>query len=91
MTKNEAEKLSVLLVQVAAKLDESVAYVKDKDTEDHFKSFRRDIALVMACLYNELKAPLWERFPDLKPEYLNGPYEIDPSIYEPKFYKSDET
>ena len=91
MTKNEAEKLSVLLVQVAAKLDESVAYVKDKDAEDHFKSYRRGIALVLGCLYNEVKAPLWKRFPDLKPEHLDGPYAIDPVIFEPKFYESDKT
>jgi hypothetical protein len=40
------------------------------------------------CL--ELEEPLWARFPNLKPKALGGPYTINPSIYEPKFYEPEE-
>ena len=91
MTREEAEILSILLLQVTAKLDQSVAYVKDKDSEENFKLFRSGIAKSMGYLYADVKAPLWERFPDLKPEYLDGPYRIDINIFEPKFYETKKT
>jgi uncharacterized protein (UPF0305 family) len=33
MTKEEAEKLSILLMQISAQLDQSVSYVMEKDRE----------------------------------------------------------
>lgn len=35
----------------------------------------------------DLQEPLWDRFPDLKPQQLGGPYKVNPDIYQPLFYE----
>jgi len=87
LNKKEAEELSILLLQIGAKLDESVGFVKDKDTEENFLEYRNAIGKVMGYLFYGAKEPLWKRFPELNPEYLDGTYKIDESIFEPKFYQ----
>ena len=41
----------------------------------------------MGAVISELAEPLLQRFPDLRPEQLGGPYKIDPAIYQPHFYE----
>ncbi|SHE50126.1 hypothetical protein SAMN02745753_00424 [Marinomonas polaris DSM 16579] len=47
MNKKEAEELSVLLMQVSGKLDQSVRFVMDKDTKENFESYRSSAGKVM--------------------------------------------
>jgi len=90
MTEQEAEKLSIALMQVVALLDQTAAYVKDKDSKEDWDKYRRAVGRAMGEVCLELEEPLWKRFPNLKPEALGGPYKVNPSIYEPKFYELAE-
>jgi len=90
MNRDEAEQLSVLLMQLVAKLDQSAAFVKDKDSKENWRSYCQAVGRAMGEICLELEEPLWKRFPELKPEYLGGPYKIDKAIYEPRFYKPEE-
>ncbi len=86
MTQEEAEQLSIALLQIVGKLDDSASFVRDNDSEDNWDKYRRAVGQAMATVALELSEPLWARYPELKPEYLGGPYLVDPKIYEPRFY-----
>lgn len=90
MNKKEAEELSVLLMQVSGKLDQSVRFVMDKDTKENFESYRSSAGKVMGELFLEMLQPLWERYPELRPKEMDGIYEVNPQIHESYFYKPDE-
>ncbi len=87
MDKESAEKLSILMMQISAKMDESVAFVKKHDTEGIFEDYQRIAGEVMGVIYLDIEEKLWHRYPDLRPKQMDGPYEVNPNIYEPRFYK----
>ena len=89
MTKEEAESLSIALLQIVAKLNQSAAFVRDRDDEENWDKYRDAVGRAMAAVFLDLEEPLWARFPDLRPEYLDGPYKTDPAIYEPYFYNPE--
>ena len=91
MTEDEAERLSILLLQVVAKLDQSAAYVQDKDSSEEWIRYRTAVGKAMGEICLELAEPLWKRFPRFKPEQLGGTYEVSPEVYEPRFYDRDDT
>ena len=86
MTTEDAEKLSVALLQVVGTLNETASFARDKDSKAHWDIYRQAVGRAMAAVGLDLLEPLWSRYPELKPKYLGGPYEIDPEIYEPRFY-----
>ena len=88
MNKEEAEKLSITLLQALDLLDQSAAFVKDKDTEENWSIYKEAVGKAMFEICVGLGNPLYERFPELKPESLGGPYRVDAEIYEPRFYDS---
>ncbi len=90
MTEQEAEQLSIALMQIVGLLDQTAAFVKDKDSKENWKKYRRSVGIAMGAICLELEEPLWKRFPNLKPEYLNGPYKVSPEIYEPHFYRRED-
>ena len=86
MTKEEAEILSIALLQIVGRLDQSAAFVRDKDDKASWDRYRHAVGRAMAAVSLDLAEPLWARFPDLRPEHLGGSYKIDAAIYEPRFY-----
>lgn len=86
MTTEEAEKLSIALMQVMGRLDETASFVRDKDDKAAWDQYRHAVGRAMATVALDLAEPLWRRFPELKPESLGGPCKRDPQIYEPRFY-----
>lgn len=84
MTRDDADRLSLLYLQWAAKLDDAAAFVQARDAT-HWPDTRRLIGHAMSAIH-DLAAPLWARFPDLKPIPLGGPYAVDPAIHEPRFH-----
>ncbi|WP_417505433.1 hypothetical protein [Marinomonas gallaica] len=90
MTEQEAEELSVVLLKVVGLLDQTAAFVRDKDSTENWEKYRRAVGKAMGEIYLEMEEPLWERFPHLKPKQLGGSYEIDPQIYEPNFYVPEQ-
>jgi hypothetical protein len=87
MTRDEAERLSILFLQIAGLMDQSAAFVQDKDDEVNWHQYRRALGEVMGRILTDIEMPLWSRFPELKPQQLGGPYKVDPAIYEPLFYE----
>lgn len=67
MTEQEAEKLSIALMQVVGLLDQTAAFVKDKDTTESWDKYRRAVGKAMGEVCLELAEPLLERFPKLRP------------------------
>ena len=43
----------------------------------------------MGDMFLDAMSPLYKRFPELLPDYLNGPYKISDSAYLPNFYAPD--
>lgn len=91
MNEEEAERLSILLMQIVASLDQSAAFVKDKDSKEHWEKYRIAAGKAMGEIYLELEEPLWKRFPHLKPDSLGGTYKVSPEIFEPKFYENRDS
>lgn len=87
VTKEEAEKLSIVLMQIVGLLDQTAAFVRDKDDEESWHQYRRALGKVMASVMFDLEEPLWNRFSELRPQQLGGPYKVSPDIYEPLFYE----
>ncbi len=86
MTPSEAKELSHLLAHVSGLLNQSAAFVRDHDTEENFIKYRAVVGKLMGNLFLDAMTPLYERFPDLLPDSLGGPYKIPESAYMPLFY-----
>ena len=86
MNREDAEALSILFLQIASRLDQSAAFVRDKETKENWDKYRHAVGHVMAAVSLDLAEPLWARHPDLRPQQLGGPYQVDPQIYRPFFY-----
>lgn len=89
MTKEEAERLSIVFLQIAGRLNETAAFVRDKDDEANWNEYRLAVGRAMAEVF-ELGERLWQRFPELRPRQIGGAYEVDAGIYEPPFYDWDD-
>ena len=87
MSPDDAERLNVLLLQVQAKLSQSVGFIRDHDSTKSFESYQRVVAEILATVQLDIQERLWRDYPQLRPEFLNGHYKIDPKIYEPPFYE----
>lgn len=90
MTKEEAERLSVVFLQIAGRLNETAAFVRDRDNEAAWDEYRRAVGRAMNDVF-ELGERLWQRFPELRPEQLGGSYKVDLNIYESPFYEWDDS
>ena len=44
---------------------------------------------LMGDMFLDAMSQLYKRFPELLPDYLNGPYKISDSAYLPNFYAPD--
>lgn len=91
MKHTDAERLNILLLQISAKLNESVGFVRDHDSQKSFESYRRIVAEIITTLHLDIQERLWRDFPDLRPTFLKGPYHVDPKIHEPVFYQLEES
>ena len=90
MNKESAEKLSILIMQLNAKIDESVAFVRDHDKEGLFKDYHKIAGNIMGALYLDIEEKLWTKYPELRPKQMDGPYDVNPKIFEPRFYPENE-
>ena len=87
MNPEDAERLNVLLLQIQAKLGESVDFIRDHDSTKSFESYSRVVAEILATVQLDIQERLWRDYPQLRPEFLKGPYRVDAKIYEPHFYE----
>lgn len=88
MTKEQAEKLILLYHRVGAELQQASDYIKDNSESEGLFDKLLPIGKVMGALYMDLKNPIYQDFPDLIPEDLDGPYIIPSEVLNPGFYDS---
>lgn len=86
MTHEDAEKLSLLMIKLNSLMDQSVAFVQDSDGDELFEKYHLIAGKIMASLYLDIEEPIWKKYPELRPVQMNGPYKIDPDVYQPRFY-----
>ena len=87
MDKKSAEKLSILMMQISAKINDSVAFVRKHDTDGLFEKYPRIAGEIMGTIYLDIEEKLWQKYPELRPTQMEGSYEVDPKIFEPRFYE----
>jgi hypothetical protein len=86
MTPDQAKDLSHLLARIGSHFVQSVAFVEDHDTTENFTEYRKVVGKLMGDMYLDAMVPLYHRFPELLPDYLDGPYKIPECAYLPRFY-----
>ena len=73
-------------MKINSKLDQSVAFVRDHDTNENFEEYRQVIGKIMGSLYLDVEDKLWRKYPELRPKQMDRAYEVNESIIEPRFY-----
>ena len=68
--KEIAAQISALMLEYGAKLDASVALVRDHCSENELKEYRRAVGEVMGTMLLEIMNPLYRQHPELKPAQL---------------------
>ena len=86
MNKESAEKLSILMMQINSMMNDSVAFVRDNDSEGLFENYHRIAGNIMGSLYLDIEEKLWTKYPELRPIAMDGSYEVDSEIFKPRFY-----
>jgi hypothetical protein len=81
-----AEALSLLMMRINANLNDSVAYVRDNCTDEELHWFRREVGKIMGAVYLDVEEKLWAEHTELRPREMDGPYQVDPGNWEPRFY-----
>jgi hypothetical protein len=89
MNSPDAEALSLLVLQLNAKMNDSVAFVKEKGRPDEFTAYRLQAAEVMGALHG-IAETLYVQHPDLRPVELGGAYSIDSAIFRDRFHVSTQ-
>jgi hypothetical protein len=86
MKPEEAKELSHALARIGSHLMQSVEFVEDHDTPANFQEYRTVVGKLMGDLFLDAMMPLYTRYPELLPDYLDGPYKFPESAYMPRFY-----
>ncbi len=87
MNREVAEKLTVLMLQINSKLQDSVAFVRDTCTSKEVEAYRKAVGNIMGTILMNIEEPIYKEHPSLMPDGLGGPYKVDPTIFEPRFYE----
>ena len=82
-----AEQISLLMLRLNANLDQSIAYVQDNCSEAEFEAYRQAVSRVMGEIYIGIEEKIWQDHASLRPQAMDGPYEVSESVYEPHFYR----
>jgi hypothetical protein len=87
MNLDVAERISTLMLQISAHLDQSIALIRDTGTVEEFEAYRRAVGMLMGSILLDIEEPIFKEHPSLRPDYLDGPRKIDLKIFEPAFYE----
>lgn len=68
-----AEKISILMLQLNSKLDDSVAYVRDNSTQQELEVYRRAVGKIMGAILMDSEEPIFKEHPSLLPDGLGWP------------------
>ena len=70
MDKAIAKRVSALMLEYGAKLDESISLVMAHCNEEEFKRYRQSVGHILGYMLLEIMNPLYDEHPDLKPPEL---------------------
>ncbi|HVK55416.1 MAG TPA: hypothetical protein VM532_10355 [Burkholderiales bacterium] len=87
MKREVAEKISVLMLQLNSKLNDSISFVRDNCSKEEFEAYRKVAGMLMGSILLDIEEPIYQEHPTLRPHDLDGPYKVDPRIFEPRFYE----
>jgi hypothetical protein len=90
MDRDVAIKVAELMLKIGAWVDQSVALVHDRSSDEEFTRYRRGAGEVLGTILTEVLNPIYFQHPDLKPKKLGGPYQVDERLYAEKFYDNGE-
>lgn len=65
MTKNSAIGVKQQALKAVAELDQIVADIRDKCSEEEFKSMRRAVGNTLAVIINEILEPIYSQYPEI--------------------------
>jgi hypothetical protein len=68
--KETAKQISALMLELGAKLNESVALVRDTCEASEFNVYRSAVGQLMGTMLLDVMNPLYSTHPELKPEEL---------------------
>jgi hypothetical protein len=85
-----AEALSLLIMRINSQLNDSVAFVRVKGSTEDLQWYRREAGKIMGSLYLDVQERLWSEHPSLRTREMDGDYLVDPSNFEPRFYRWTE-
>jgi hypothetical protein len=68
--KDVAKEINDLMISYGAKLDASIAIVKDKCSDEEFYAYRKVVGKIMGEMLLEIMNPLYMQHPELKPKDL---------------------
>jgi 23S rRNA maturation-related 3'-5' exoribonuclease YhaM len=66
--KEIAENISKLMLDITARLNDSLLEVQEKCSKDEFEKYRRGVAHILAYIATEVLNPLYRLHPDIRPE-----------------------
>ncbi|WP_422039621.1 hypothetical protein [Roseibium sp.] len=72
MKKEVAAQVVDLFLEFGARLDQSVSLVQHASSESEYNTYRRSVGKVMGNMLLDVMNPIFEAYPDLKPEELVG-------------------
>ena len=70
MKKENAIILSELMLEYGAKLNGTLAQIEPNCNKEEFENYRNAIAKIMGYMLIEIMNPIYEKFPELKPDDL---------------------
>ena len=70
MDRDAAEKLSGLMIEFGARLNESVALVQQKGSPSEFEAYRAAVGVILGEMLLSIMNPIYKEYPELKPPEL---------------------
>ena len=67
--KEIARAINALMIEYTEKLNGSIAMVMKRCSEEEFKLYRKSIGKIMGYMFWEVMRPLYEKHPELQPEW----------------------
>ncbi len=82
MDKKVAEETSIIALKIGAMLNNQLTKIQETCDKQEAQRYTKGTGYVLGYLLTEIMNPIYKEHPDLKPKQMDGPYEIDPEIYE---------
>ena len=82
MNKDTAEKTSLAMQMASCIVDNHLRNLQEVLTQDEFNEYAQKTGKIMGEIYVQVLRPLWEEFPELLPDKMDGgEYVVDENMY----------